>query len=403
VPLRKNIIQLLFISVAAFFDGFDFVAITQILPNLRLDLGLNEFQGGLLISFINIGAIISYFLLRLTDKFGRYRLLNITIIGYTISTFFSGIAPEIYSFAIFQLFARIFLIAEVSIAIIYASEEFSAGERGFVIGLVQGFLSLGMISCAAIIPMLLKLPFGWRNVYFIGLIPLLMIIFARRSIKETKRYLDTVKYNKQDKTPLLFIWKTPYRKRLIHASIIWLMTYACTHSTFVFWKEFAVAERNFSDEMVAKAVSLASIVALPMVFLAGRFLDRAGRKTGAVVIFSIKIISVICSFTLTGFWPLTFSLIFGIFGTSAILIVLNAFTAELFPTDIRGNAFAWANHLIGRLGYVLFPVIIGFYAQFYGWGTMLKSTGIFIFLALILIMLFFPETKNKELEITSQL
>jgi putative MFS transporter len=140
-----------------------------------------------------------------------------------------------------------------------------------------------------------------------------------------------------------------------------------------------------------------------MVFLAGRFLDRAGRKTGAVVIFSIKIISVICSFTLTGFWPLTFSLIFGIFGTSAILIVLNAFTAELFPTDIRGNAFAWANHLIGRLGYVLFPVIIGFYAQFYGWGTMLKSTGIFIFLALILIMLFFPETKNKELEITSQL
>lgn len=401
--LRKNIKQILFLSVAAFFDGYDFVAITQILPNLRHEFGLNEFQGGMLISFINIGALLSYFLLRLTDKFGRAKLLNITIIGYTISTFLSGIAPDVYSFALFQFFARIFLLAETSIAIIYVSEEFSSKDRGFYIGLLQGILGLGMIACLALVPVLLKQPFGWRNIYFIGIIPLLMIAISRRSIVETKKYIEASHNRIREKLSLLYIWKTPYRKRLIIVGIIWLLTFACTHSTFVFWKEYAVAERGFTDEMAAKAVALASVIALPFVFFVGKIIDKIGRKTGAVVIFSIKTISVICSFTFTGFWPLTFFLIFGIFGASSILIILNTFTAELFPTDIRGNAFAWANHLIGRFGWVLSPVLIGFYAQDHGWSLILKSTAIFIFLALLLILFLFPETKNKELELTSKL
>ena len=51
--------------------------------------------------------------------------------------------------------------------------------------------------------------------------------------------------------------------------------------------------------------------------------------------------------------PLAESLVFAIFGASAVLSVLNAYNTELFPTELRGDAFASSNNLLGRIGYVL--------------------------------------------------
>lgn len=85
------------------------------------------------------------------------------------------------------------------------------------------------------------------------------------------------------------------------------------------------------------------------------------------------------------------------------MIVLNALTAELFPTFMRGNAFAWSNQLIGRTGYVLSPMLVGYFALNFGWGDVSKNLGIFTFTALMMILVLFPETKLKELEQTSQL
>ena len=51
-----------FLSVATFFEGYDFMALTQILPNLRASLGMNEAQAGLMVGFINVGTVLAYFL-----------------------------------------------------------------------------------------------------------------------------------------------------------------------------------------------------------------------------------------------------------------------------------------------------------------------------------------------------
>jgi putative MFS transporter len=91
-----------------------------------------------------------------------------------------------------------------------------------------------------------------------------------------------------------------------------------------------------------------------------------------------------------------------VFGVSAVLPVLNAFTTELFPTDLRGDAYAWANNLIGRIGYVLAPVLVGFFADDLGWGAAVRPTAIFPLIALALIWWLLPETANKELEETAR-
>ena len=47
------------------------------------------------------------------------------------------------------------------------------------------------------------------------------------------------------------------------------------------WKDFAVAERGFTDGQVGLSLTIASLVAMPLVFGAGKLLDVMGRKRGS--------------------------------------------------------------------------------------------------------------------------
>src|SRR5215204_2261461 len=120
----------LFLSVATFFEGFDFIALSQILPNLRKDLGLGVEWSGYLVTFINMGTVLAYPLVRLADRWGRRRVLTVTIAGYTLFSFLSGLSPNVYVFAVLQLLARVFLIAEWATSTVVAAEEYPAARRG---------------------------------------------------------------------------------------------------------------------------------------------------------------------------------------------------------------------------------------------------------------------------------
>src|SRR5690349_20865852 len=100
-PYQKRLFA--FLSVATFFEGYDFMALTQILPELRKSFSLDETAGGILVSFINIGTVLAYFLVRRADRWGRKRVLTLTILGYTTFTFLCGISPNVWAFAACQM------------------------------------------------------------------------------------------------------------------------------------------------------------------------------------------------------------------------------------------------------------------------------------------------------------
>jgi putative MFS transporter len=400
-PYQKKLF--VFLSVATFFEGYDFLALTQLLPNLRRDFALTEVDGGLLVSFINFGTVLAYLLVRRADRWGRRRVLSVTIAGYTLFTFASGFAPSVYAFAFFQFAARIFLIAEWATSMVYAAEEFPADRRGMVIGVIQGCSSLGSIACAGVVPLLLTTSYGWRSVYFVGIAPLLLLALFRRGLRESRRFEERRDDIAAVPTGMLYIFRTPYKKRVLQLGVVWALTYVCTHNAVTFWKEFVTASRGFTDADVGMSISVAAVASMPMVFYAGKLLDQIGRRRGAVVIFLLGAGGVVASYGLHGRWALTGALVFGIFGASAVLPVLNAFTAELLPTELRGDAFAWSNNLIGRIGYVLSPAAVGALAGGMGWGPAVQLTAVGPLVALVLILMWFPETRSKELEETSAL
>ncbi|MBI4503028.1 MAG: MFS transporter [Gemmatimonadetes bacterium] len=418
------------LSVANFFEGYDFLALGQILPNLRAEMGLSQAAGGLLVTVIGLGTIAAYGVVRLADQRGRRPIMMITILGYALFSGLTGLARGPWDFAAYQLVARVFLIAEWALAMVYAAEEFPAERRGFAIGVLQAWSAMGSIVCAGVVPLLLQTPYGWRSVYFVGIIPLLLLAYARRGLRETERF-EAVRAGRRvggsegsagrrvggsegsagrrvggsldgPHVGLMRIWHTPYRKRVVQLALIWGLTYMCTQCAVFFWKEFAVAERGMTDGQVGLAIAVASLVSLPLVFMVGKLLDGWGRRPGAVLIYVLLATSVVAAYQLNGYWALTVALTVAIFSAAAVLVVLNSFTTELFPTAMRGDAFAWSNNLLGRIGYVIAPAIVGWAAGRIGWGDAVSLTAVTVVAALFLIVWWLPETARKELEETGR-
>ncbi|CAN91597.1 MULTISPECIES: MFS transporter [Sorangium] len=393
-----------FLSVASFFEGYDFLALTQILPNFGAQMGLLPRHEGLLVGIINSGTMIAYLLVRKADQWGRRRVLSVTIAGYTIFSVLTAFAPNVYVFAVLQLLARIFLLGEWAVSTVYAAEEYPSDRRGMVIGVIQAFSSLGSIVCAGVVPLLLATPYGWRSVYLVGGIPLVLIAVARRGLRETARFEQAAAERAGEGTPpFTRILRSPYRGRMLQLALIWGLTYVCTQNAVTFWKTFALRERGLSDGEVGGSITFAALASMPLIFVSGKLLDVVGRRKGAVIIYVLAAAGVLGAYSLGSRGALTAALVFAIFGASGVLPVLNAYMTELFPTHLRSDAIAWSNNLLGRIGYMLSPIAVGFAAEEIGWGPAVSATALFPLVALALILWLLPETRGKELEETARI
>jgi len=392
-----------FLSVATFFEGFDFFALTMILSDLRVEWDLEAEHIGWLVAAINGGTVVAFLLVRKADRWGRKKVLSLTILGYALFTFLSGLSWNVWSFAVFQFAARIFLIGEWATAMVYAAEEYPADRRGTVIGVLQAFSSLGAILCAGVVPMLIKTEFGWRSVYFVGIAPLLLLAVARRNLKETRRFEEKLAEGLPAEKSVTAVLHTPHRRRVFQLGVIWFLTYACSNTAVQFFELHATEDLGWAKSDVSTVMMISALVSMPLIFAAGKLLDVVGRRAGATFIFIATSVGVFAAYTLDGKWMLAAIMTLAVFGGSSVLPVLNAFTSELVPTEFRGDAFALSNNLLGRIGYVLAPILIGVIAARYDWGTAVAPTAIFPLIALALILMWLPETNRKELEETAKL
>jgi putative MFS transporter len=225
-----------------------------------------------------------------------------------------------------------------------------------------------------------------------------IVMFARRGLRETRRFAEQAELRQS----LWAIWNSPYRRRMLEMSAIWFLTYIATQNAVSVWKDYAMNDLGWLEKRAAFVMQIGAVVALPLAFFAGKLLDVAGRKVGAVVILGSTAIGVAGSYTATSIGPLVVFLILTVLGVNSSLTVLNALTAELFPTSLRGNAFAWSNNILGRIGYWGSPFVIGAFVDGRGWGPVLRVTSIFPLLALALVLWLLPETRSKELEETAR-
>jgi putative MFS transporter len=410
--LQKSHILLIFlVSTASFFEGYDFIILSLVLPFLRRDFGLSVMQGTFIVSAIAVGTIAAFFVLRLGDYFGRRAMLMWTVLGYTAATALTAASHSVYGFVSMQFLARVFLVAEWGISTVIIAEELPATRRGLGISIVQAMAGVGGIVGSAIFPIVSKVALGWRAMYLIGIVPLIIVFFIRRSVRETKRYAQ-VRALRPDRPKWKEILRPEYRRNLILISLLWLFMYCGYTPVLNFYTDYAMTDRGLTTGQVGLIAAVAFTLGLSGYVAAGKLMDKWGRKPTCALFFGVGALATFAAYNVKGsLLVMGAALVVLIFFAMSYLPLCSTYTTELFPTRLRASASAWTNNTLGRVGMVASPLMVGVLAKLLaspsgglrggpttGYGPAIGIMGLFPLLCAFIVLAFLPETKNRELE-----
>lgn len=387
-----------FIMLGAFFEGFDFSTINLALPFITRDLGIDTKSAGFMLSAVAVGTLLAFFVVRMGDKVGRKPVFLWSVVIYSTLSLLTAFTPNIPLFVACQFFARTFLVAVWAVGFIIIAEEFSVEVRGRALGLFQAAAAIGAIFPALCIPLMATLGFGWRGLYVIGALPLLVVFFLARNFHETERFQKTRQATGGG--PGFFaVWKPPYVKYMTIVSLLWVLLYFCYITGQNFFSYHAVKELGWNEARVGLTTALAYTIALLGYFTAGKLMDSIGRKPTAAIFLTGGSIFTVCAFQAVTYELVAVFMIIATFFVGVFTVIGASFTNELFPTAIRANATAWGNNIIGRLGQVAAPAIVGSIAIPLGSvGNAASVMALAPLAAVVLILLFLPETRNREIQ-----
>ena len=180
-------------------DGLEVTIVGAINPTLASRQGLNftDAQTGFAATAYLIGAVIGALGFGyLTDRFGRRKLFIITLVWYLVSTVLTAFSWDFASFAAFRVLAGMGIGGEYSAVNSAVDELIPAHRRGTADIAINGSWWLGtLVGSLVSIPLLnghfVSPSLGWRLAFGLGAVLALCVLFVRRSLPESPRWLVT--------------------------------------------------------------------------------------------------------------------------------------------------------------------------------------------------------------------
>lgn len=390
------------IAVVNIFDQYDLMLFSLALKQIQAELAIPEAQLGDLGAIIRLGALPAFVFAVLADRIGRRQVLLMTIVAYTVLTGATAFAPNAASFVVLQFLARIFAVAEVMLAYVVIAEELDPDARGWGAGALAALGALGSGLALALFAAVDILPMGWRSLYLIGLIPLALIAWLRRSLPETKRYVAQAGERSDSSIlgsalrPILDLIRMYPGRILMIGSVIFLLSFAENAASF-FGPKYLQEEHGWAPYQYSLLGVAGGFVGIFGGAFAGRLSDQYGRKKVASVFLLAHPVLVLAFYQGFG-WPLVPIWIAMLFSAIAGGVVLATYGNELFPTSYRSTA-SGARTIIATLGGVLGlaaeSVLYGIYQSHW---TAISLLVLVAFTAPLIVIIFFPETSGRELE-----
>ncbi|ALX96520.1 MULTISPECIES: MFS transporter [Serratia] len=169
-------------------DGFDLLILGFMLPVITTELGLTSSQAGSLVTWTLIGAVIGGVIFgHLSDRFGRIRVLTITILMFSLFTGLCAVAVGYWDLLAYRTLAGIGLGGEFGIGMALIAEAWPAEKRNRASAYVGMGWQLGVLAAAFLTPLLLPY-IGWRGMFLVGLLPALVSFLIRRTMGEPKAF-----------------------------------------------------------------------------------------------------------------------------------------------------------------------------------------------------------------------
>jgi MFS family permease len=403
-------------------DAFDAMLYALVLALLMRDLGMNKTTAGLLGTLTllasGLGGVLFGFL---ADRIGRKKALMASILTYSVCSFASGLATSIAMLATARFVLGLGMGGEWNTGATLVAESWPTELRAKAISLVQSSWALGF-AVAALVAGPVSRYFGWRAVFFVGILPALLTLWIRRGVPESAMWQERPSQGNRHASSggsghagsdvtsdvssgdmkFSVIFRPPYVK----ATFALLLFNFC--GMFAWWGLFTW---------------LPPYLSLP-VSQGGRGFGVMGTTTLLVVLNLFGMFPGYASFGWVAdhlgrrkaflFYSLTASLLIPLYASArspAALMVLGTLVAffgtgifsgsgiigsEIFPTSVRARALGFTYNGARTMSSVA-PLVIGLVSQVKGlsWAFYLCAGG-YLLAALMTTQL--PETRGKKLE-----
>jgi predicted MFS family arabinose efflux permease len=278
------------------------------------------------------------------------------------------------------------------------AETWPAEHRGKALGLMQSTWAIGEMLAAGVVALVLP-RYGWRAVFFVGVLPALLVLWIRRDVPESEIWLR--QRSAASRGSLRLMWHPDVRRNGLLATAM----NAC--GMFGYWGLFTwiPAYLSLPVEQGGRGLDLMKTTAWLLLMgvgkwlgytLFGFFADSAGRRR-AYVSYLLVAAALVPLYGLASSptWLLVLGPLVAFFGTG-FFSGFSAIASELFPTEIRATAMG-VSYNIGRGLSAAAPFVVGLLATRFGLGSaFFLQAGAFLAAALLALTL--PETKGRQLD-----
>jgi MFS family permease len=392
-------------------DAFDFQVFTFSLTAIAATFALSAGQAGLIgTATLVVSAFGGMLAGVLADQIGRVRTLMVTVAVYSVFTFLSGVSQSYEQLLLFRSLQGLGFGGEWAAGAILVAEIADPTQRGRVLGAIQSSWAVGWgLSAIAYTVVFSLVPpeLGWRILFWLGILPSLLILYVRSFVKEPEVYVET-RQAKQAQAPeavasgatanpLVQIFRPDLLGTTVAASVLAVGAQGGYYAIFTWLPTFLKTDRQLSVVGTGGYTAVVIIGSFLGYIISGYVNDWLGRR-GTFVVYSICSGILIVLYTRIPTGANELLLVLGLplgFFASGIFSGFGSYLAELYPTRARGAGQGFCYNF-GRATGAFFPTAIGFLSASIGLAGAI-GFGALGYALCLLALLFLPETRGKQL------
>jgi MFS family permease len=386
-------------------DAFDVMLYSMVLAALIADLGITKGEAGLLGSVTLLASAAGGMIFGIVaDRAGRTRALMGSVLLYSIFTGLCGVAQNLEQLVVFRVLLGIGMGGEWASGAALVSETWPAAHRGKAFGFMQSSWAVGY-ALAAMVTAIVLPRFGWRAVFFVGVLPALFTLWIQRRVEEPAIWRSAVSKGAAAASASAVRLGDLFRGRLGGITLAVTLMNACT--MFGWWglNLWIPAYLSLPIDQGGIGLSAYGMSVLVIAMQVGMWFgyvtfgfmaDAFGRKRAYVLyVLMAAVLLPIYGFVRSPAVLLALGPFVAFFGTG-YFSGFGPLTAEVYPTAIRATAQG-VTYNIGRVASAIAPFAVGTLAQGRGFGVAFSITGVAFLLAAI-AWVWIPETRGKALE-----
>ena len=381
-------------------DALDVQIFSFVIPSLLALWKITAGQAGELATVtLLVSSFGGWIAGALSDRFGRVRVLQITILWYAVFTFLCGFAQNFEQLFLFRALQGLGFGGEWAAGAVLMGEVIRDKYRGRAVGIVQTGWSIGWGAAALLYTILIAvLPeaLAWRALFWIGIAPAGLVFWIRRFVEEPE-------LNRRRAAPA-GIWhifsalKPPYLATTWRVALMVTGAQGGSYALTIWLPTYLKTVRHISSVGTGSYL-LVLILGAFFGFVSGAYLaDAIGRK--ATFIFSAVgsvVLTIVYLFApISNEWILLVGFLLG-YISLAMFSPMGSFMTELYPTAVRGVGQGFCYNAGRGIG-ALFPAAVGFLAAQFGLGLAIAVFSIAAYGLMIVALMLLPETHGRSLE-----